>query len=161
MRKAGIVAAAAVAAAAFGFSAPASAANLFFESDMVRGGTQDGATGPTCVMVSQFKRLEHVVWRIRVLDEDGNQVDDKGLKSLAVQIPDGQTFDAHYGRHPRGKPTDDFWATSWGVPADYPLGTIGYKVIATETDGTVHEWSPFKVNLSELTIIPGDVTFTK
>jgi len=161
MRAINMVAAAAVAAAAFGLAAPASAENLFFESDMVRGATQDGSTGATCVLVSQFKRKEHVVWRVRVLNAAGDNIDDTGIKSLVIQIPDGQTFDMHFGKHPRGKATDSFWATSWAVPADYPTGTIGYKVIATDNDGNTHEWSPFKVNLSELEIIPGDVTFTK
>jgi hypothetical protein len=142
-------------------SGSAQAVNLFFEGDMVRGATQDGATGATCVLTSQYMRKEHVVWRVRVLDETGAQLDDKGLQSLVIELSDGQQFPAHFGHHPRGKPTDDFWATSWGIPADYPTGTISYKVIATDLDGTVHEWRPFNVNLSDLAIIPGEVTFTK
>lgn len=147
--------------AAVALAAPANAANLFFEGDMVRGGTQDGATGPTCVLTSQYMRKEHVVWRVRVLQEDGTQADDKVLKSLVVQLSDGESFPMHYGTHPRKNPTDKFWATSWAIPADYPTGTVDYKVIATDMDGNTHEWTPFNVNLSQLTVIPGEVTFTK
>jgi len=154
-------AAVAFSAAALLFGGAAGAANLFFEGDMVRGATQDGSTGPSCVLTSQYKRLEHVVWRVRVLDEAGKLVNNDGLKSLAVQLSDGQTFDMRYGKHPRGTPTDEFWATSWGIPADFPTGTIGYKVIATDLEGNAHEWSPFIVEASNLTIIPGEVTFTK
>ena len=49
--------------------APGAARNkLFVEGDVVRG-AQQGAPGPFCVLSNQFKRLEKVVWRIRVLDE--------------------------------------------------------------------------------------------
>ena len=58
---------------------------LFFEGDMVRG-DQVGAPGPFCVLNNQFKRLEKVVWRIRVLDHTGKVLDDKGLKSVAVEL---------------------------------------------------------------------------
>lgn len=155
------LAALALSAAAVGFASPASAGNLFFEGDMVRGYTQDGATGPTCVLSSQYMRKEHVVWRVRVLNEDGSEADDKSLKSLVVQLSDGEKFDMHYGTHPRKGPTDHFWATAWAIPADYPTGTVTYKVIATDMDGKTHEWAPFNVNLSQLTVIPGEVTFTK
>ena len=62
---------------------------LFFEGDIVRG-AQQGAPGPFCVLTNQFKRLEKVVWRIRVLDQAGNSLDAKGLKSLVIELPDGQ-----------------------------------------------------------------------
>jgi hypothetical protein len=151
----------AVSAAALSIGGQAQAGNLFFEGDMVRGHTQDGATGPSCVLTSEYKRQESVVWRVRVLDESGAMVKKEGLQSLVVQLSDGETFDMHYGQHPRGKATDEFWATSWRIPADFPTGTMEYKVVATETDGTTHEWAPFNVAPSKLNVIPGDVTFTK
>jgi hypothetical protein len=135
---------------------------LFFEGDLVRGRPQQGATGPTCVLASQFKRGEVVVWRIRVLDAGGNAVDSRGLKSLEIGLPDGQRFPAKFGDHPaRGTPTDRFWATSWMIPENYPTGTFTYKVIATDLSGKTHTWQPFKVASSELTIIAGNVEFTK
>ncbi len=154
-------AAVAFTAVALGFGGAAGAANLFFEGDMVRGSTQDGSTGPSCVLTSQYKRLEHVVWRVRVLNEAGELVKDDGLESLVVELSDGQTFPMHYGKHPRGEQTDEFWATSWGIPADFPTGTIAYKVVATDLEGDAHEWEPFIVEPSKLAIIPGEVTFTK
>jgi hypothetical protein len=157
-----LVAGALISVGVMGLADTVQAANLFFEGDMVRGRSQDGATGPTCVLSSQFKRMEHVVWRVRVLGADGQPVDDKGLKSLVVQISDGQTFAMNFGPHPRNPPqTDNFWATSWAIPADYPTGTISYKIVATDLEGNVQEWAPFNVNLSQLTVIPGEVTFTK
>ena len=152
---------AAVSVGVIGLAPMALAAELFFEGDMVRGGTKDGETGPHCVITSQYKRQERVVWRVRVLQDDGQPADDKALKSLIVEIPGGEQFPMHYGDHPHGEPTDSFWATSWAIPADYPTGTIGYKVIATDMDGSTQEWEPFNVAVSKLTVIPGEVTFTK
>jgi hypothetical protein len=140
----------------------AGAQRLFFEGDMVRGQTEAGATGPTCVLTNQFKRKEQVVWRLRVLDpRTGQPLDDKGLKRLVVTLSDGQQFAARFGTHPQGTPTDSFWSVSWMIPEAYPTGSFAYKVIATDLQGQSHTWEPFKVSFSQLTVIPGDVTFTK
>jgi hypothetical protein len=126
---------------------------LFFESDMVRG-APGSPTGPTCVLTSQFKHKESVAWRVRVLDQTGKSLDDKALKSLVVEIPDGKTFPLHFTAHPRGRTDDYFWATSWVIPEDYPTGTLSYKVIATDLQGGSQTWEPFKVIASQLTVIP-------
>src|SRR6266700_7229450 len=88
-------------AAVYGFASGAQAqqVKLFFEGDIVRG-DQEGAPGPGCVLNSQFKHLEKVVWRLRILDAAGKPLDDKGLKSLVVELPDGQKLAARFGVHP-------------------------------------------------------------
>ena len=138
-----------------------SATELHFEGDMVRGHTQDGATGATCVLASQYMRKESVVWRVRVVDAAGENVGGDGLKSLVVKLADGSSYDMHFGTHPRKNPTDSFWATSWRIPADYPTGTVAYSVVATDLEGIEHVWQPFNVDMSLLTVIPGEVVFTK
>ena len=100
---------------------------------MVRGHTQDGATGPSCVLTSEYKRREEVVWRVRVLDETGKSLDDKGLKSLTVVLSDGEKIDMGYGQHPRGKHDGRVLGDLVGHPGRLPTGTIGYKVVATDT----------------------------
>src|SRR6185436_12032901 len=111
---------------------------LFFEGDMVRG-DQEGAPGPFCVLNNQFKRLEKVVWRVRVLDPTGKEIDGKGLKSLVVELADGQTLNGRFGPHPpprAGPATDHFWTAAWIIPTSYPSGTFVYKVIAGEIEIT-------------------------
>ncbi len=149
--------------AAMCFATAAQAANekprLFFEGDMVRGITKAGLTGPICVLTSQYKRGEEIVWRVRVRDRSGKEIDNKGLKSLIVQLPDGQKIPMEFAGHPnRGPASDHFWAGSWAVPADYPTGTFAYTVIATDTHGKTTSWQPFNVGLSQLTVIAGDIT---
>lgn len=126
--------------------------HLFIAADMVRG---PGGSGPVCVLRSQFMRKERVAWRIRVQDATGKQLDDKGLKSVVVELSDGQKFPAHFGGHPPNAPTDHLWSAGWSIPQDYPTGTFNYKVVATASDGTTQTWEPINNKLSWLTVIPG------
>jgi len=109
------------------------------------------------VLANQFKRKEAVAWRIRVLDSTGQQMDDKGLKSVIVELSDGQKLTTKFGPHPpRGTATDHFWSVQWVVPADYPTGSLVYKVVATDTQGRSQTWEPFKRGPTQLTVIAGD-----
>jgi hypothetical protein len=158
--------AASLAAASLGLTGDANAQaakKLFFEGDLVRG-AQQGAPGPFCVLNNQFKRLEKVVWRIRVLDPAGQELDGKGLKSLVVELPDGQKLDAKYGPHPppaQGPATDHFWTTTWVIPSSYPSGTFAYKVVATDPDGNTQTWEPFKRGPSQLAVVAGEIEIKK
>jgi hypothetical protein len=125
---------------------------LFIAADMVTGPV---GSGPICVLRSQFMRKESVAWRIRVQDATGKQLDDKSLKSLVVELSDGQKFPARYGGHPPKEPTDYLWSTSWLIPEDYPTGSFNYKVVATALDGSTQSWEPVNVKPSLLTVIPG------
>jgi hypothetical protein len=156
----------AVTGAVLGFGSAAQAqvaggAKLFFEGDMVRGG-QAGAPGPVCVLDNQFKHLEKIVWRFRVLDENGKSLDDKGLKSLVVEMPDGQKIDARFGPHPgAANPTDFFWTAIWIIPSAYPNGTFVYKAVATDLSGKTATWEPFKRVTSQLQVVAGEIEIKK
>ena len=129
-----------------------SAKPLFIAADMVRG---PGGSGPGCVLSNRFMRKEEVAWRIRVQDATGRELDDKNLKSLVVELSDGQQFQAHFGGHPPKAPADHFWSTAWTIPADHPTGSFNYKVIATAEDGGMQTWQPFNTKPSQLTVIDG------
>ena len=132
------------------------AKRLFFEADMVHHGLE-GQAGPFCVLANRFKRKEAVAWRIRVLDQIGTNMDDKGIKSVVVELSDGQKLPAKFGGHPpRGTPTDFFWSLHWVIPADYPTGSLVYKVVATDLDGRAQTWEPFKRAPTQLTVIAGE-----
>jgi hypothetical protein len=154
----------ALAVSLLGFAGAAQAQDggkLFFEGDIVRG-AQPGAPGPFCALNNQFKRNEKVVWRLRVTDQNGKPLDDKALKSLAVELPDGSKLPpAHYGHHPGNLPvekaTDYFWTVAWIVPETYPSGTFAYKIVATTQDGKTQTWEPFKVAPSQFTVVAGAI----
>ena len=122
-------------------SAPAQAQEaqkLFIEGDIVRGNTALGATGPICVLNSQFKRGENVVFRVRARNPQGQPLDDKAIKSMTVELSDGRKLNGRYGGHPPRTPTDFFWTAAWMIPEGYPTGTLGYKVTVTELVGWEH-----------------------
>jgi hypothetical protein len=147
----------------FSTGAQAQQSKLFFEGDIVRG-DQEGAPGPGCVLTSQFKRLEKVIWRLRILDANGTPLDDKGLKSLVVEMPDGQKLPARFGVHPPpriGPAVDYFWTARWIIPNEYPSGSFYYKVVATRTDGGTQTWEPFKSLPSRLTVLDAAIEIKK
>ena len=92
------------------------AERLFFQSDMVRGRPKSGPTGPVCVLASQFKPGEMVVFRVRIFDPaKSNQLGKASLKSLIVELPDGKKITAHYRTHPPKHPTDTYWTAAWNI----------------------------------------------
>ena len=151
----------AVALSVLGFAAVAQAQSqgrLFFEGDIIRG-AQQGAPGPFCVLNNQFKRLEKVVFRFRIVDPDGKPVDDKGVKSLFVELPGGQRLQAGYGQHPpRGEAADYFWTAAWIIPTEQPTGTFAYKATLTDNQGGTQTWEPFKIKSSQFAVVDGAIT---
>jgi hypothetical protein len=99
-----------------------------------------------------------------VLDAAGQSLDDKGLKSVVVELPDGQKLDAKFDRHPppaQGPALDHFWTAVWTIPTSYPSGSLGYKVVATGSDGQSQAWEPFKSKPSQLTVVDGEIEIKK
>ena len=120
--------------------------HLFFEGDMVRG-AQQGAPGPFCV-----------------LDSAGKPLDGSGLKTVVVELPDGQKVDAKYGQHPppsQGPAADYFWTAIWIIPSAYPTGSLSYKVTATDLDGNAQTWEPFKTKPARLMVVDGEIEIKK
>jgi hypothetical protein len=137
---------------------------------IVRGNTPSGNTGPVCVLANQFKRRENVIFRIRVRNALGQPLDDKGLKSLVVELSDGKKIPADYRARPpvavRARlgltgPIDYFWSSAWLIPADYPTGSLTYRVVATDMQGNTQSWEPMKDLRSLPMVMPGEVEYTK
>jgi hypothetical protein len=129
------------------------AGKLFFEGDIVKHNLE-GQIGPFCVLESRFMRGEAVAWRMRLLQPNGTVADDKVVKSLVVELGNGEKVNLDYGPHGM-PPTDFFWANSWTIPANHPTGSLGYKVVATMMDGSVVTWQPFTRPASQLWVIEG------
>ena len=60
------------------------------------------------------------------------------LKSVVVVLGNGQKLPARYGGHGM-PPTDHFWSLHWEIPADFPTGSLGYKVVATMMDDSTRD----------------------
>lgn len=155
-----VLCAAVISAAVFGPAGNVSAQDLFLDGDMVRG-AQEGAPGPVCVLTSQFQHLEKVVFRFRVRDQSGKELDDKAVKSLIVELPSGEKLEGYYGGHPPASPEVYMWVATWTIPASYPSGTLTYKAIATDRQGHSQSWEPLRRTTSELQVMPGAIEFKK
>ena len=128
------------------------APKLFFEGDVVRSAVN--AKGAVCVLNSQFKRGESAIFRIRVLDaKTGKSLDDKGVKSLMIELSNGEKLEMNYHQHPPQDPTDWFWVGGWPIAEDQPTGSLSYKVVATTLDGQTVAWRPFQVAASQVTVV--------
>lgn len=151
--------------AALGFATAAHGqqTKLFLDGDIVRGNQPGGATGPVCVLASQFKRGENVVFRIRVRDAEGKLLDEKGLKDVMVELSNGTRLPMHFGGHPPPPQTstDNLWSAAWIIPGSHPTGTLTYKVVATDLQGQTATWQPPNVLGSQLAVIPGQIEFTR
>lgn len=154
------VSAVAVSAAVLGITGAATAQDLFLDGDMVRG-AQDGAPGPVCVLTNQFQHLERVVFRFRIRDQSGKELDDKAIKSLMVELPSGEKLAGYYGGHPPASPEVYMWVATWTIPASYPSGTLTYRAIATDTQGHSQSWEPLRRVTSQLQVLPGAIEFKK
>ena len=99
------ISAVALTVAALGFATGAQAqvltsppGKLFFEGDIVRHALPNQA-GPFCVLINQYKRGEAVAFRIRAMMPSGTVADDKAIKSLVVELGNGQRLPAGYKSH--------------------------------------------------------------
>jgi len=140
--------------------APAVSANLILDLDTVRGPggiLPEQRPAKSCVQANKIPVGGQVVWRIRVIDPlTGKEMDDKSLDSVTIKLSDGQTFTAKYGGHPAAAPVDNFWATSWNVPANYPTGAVDYTVTAKDKEGRTGQWNQMKVASAMLQIVATD-----
>jgi hypothetical protein len=147
---------------ALGFASGAQAQTskkLFFEGDIVRHALAD-QNGPFCVLNNQYKRKEAVAFRIRIMQPGGEVADSKVLKSVVVQLGNGQKLPAHFGGH--GNPaTDYFWSLFWTIPGDHPTGTVGYTVVATMNDDSTVTWKPFNRDTTQLMVVEGEPNYKK
>jgi len=126
---------------------------LFFEGDMVVS-PPEGSAAQHCVLSSQYKHQDKVVFRARVLNQNGDPVTDNDLKSLVVVLSSGEEFPMAYSGHPHDNPVDNFWTAGWTIPDDYPAGSLTYKIVATTPQGESQSWAPFNVAASQLTVVP-------
>ena len=147
----------ALSAAALSFATGAqaqTAKKLFFEGDIVRHALPNQA-GPFCVLNNQYKRKEAVAFRVRIMKPDGDVADNKVLKTVTVELGNGQKVPMHYGGHGM-PPTDFFWSIFWTIPENHPTGSVGYKIVAVMNDDSVVEWKPFNRPTTELMVVEGE-----
>ena len=107
-------------------------------------------------MTSQFNRGEIVIFRVRLLDpKTGKSLDDKAIKSMEVQLSNGETAPISYKQHPNPpRPIEDYyWTGGWIVSSSQPTGSFTYKVVVTDLEGKTTTWMPFEIASTQLTVV--------
>src|ERR1051326_2281390 len=140
-------------------AAPQKATFLILQGDTVRspeGLTDEEKTFLSCVQQSRFPQSSRIVWRYKVIDPvTSKPLDDKGLTSFDLVLPDGTKTAFKYGGHGGTKeaPADFFWTAGFSVPKDYPTGLFNYQIKAVAASGATGAFDQFKVPSAQLTIV--------
>jgi hypothetical protein len=138
---------------------PQVATFLILQGDTVRspeGLTDEEKTFLSCVQQSRFPQGSRIVWRYRVIDPLTNKaLDDKGLTSFEVTLPDNTKTAFKYGGHGGTKeaPAEFFWTAGFSLPKDYPTGLFNYQLKATAATGAVGTFEQMKVPAAQLTVV--------
>lgn len=86
--------------------------------------TNDGA------MSSWFKPGDSVVFRAYAVDPKSKKVvDPKAVRYFYVTIPNEPNVKLQYGATAPGASTGLPWTGTWTVPASYPTGVVGFKIL--------------------------------
>lgn len=106
-----------------------------------------------CILKSRFKRGEPVGFRATAIDPLTGKREPSA--ELVVHLSyAGKTVDLPMAYHAtERRPETDFYVVKWMVPADAPTGIVRYSVTAKDKKGRSGEFTPFRVDLSELTVV--------
>ncbi len=106
-----------------------------------------------CMKSSIFKRGQHMVWRMTLIDATTGQVlqgDD--VETAVIKLPNGEELSMRYGRH-GGEGGPWFWTGAWDIPMDYPLGSLNYSIDALTVDGKSGTFTELKLQDSLIEVL--------
>jgi len=101
---------------------------------------------PPCVLNAQFRRGTHLVWRFEVFDTStAKRLTSLDAPSVKLVLAHGEELTARFARKAGIGPWT--WVAAWDVPADYPLGALGYQIVVKAKDGRTGTFDPNTVAL--------------
>lgn len=116
----------------------------FVNADMVRGGKN--ATGPVCVLNSNYKLGEQVVFRADIYDaRTGERITKEKAEELELKVTaiveDVDEYEMSMGPHPREEPQINFWVGVWEIPSIFQTGWFKWTIVVTDKEGNeyIHE----------------------
>lgn len=116
----------------------------FVNADMVRGGKN--ATGPVCVLNSNYKLGEQVVFRADIYDaETGERITEEQAEELGLTVTavvhEVDEFEMSLGLHPKEEPQVKFWVGVWNIPSVFQTGWFKWTIEIEDEEGNkyVHE----------------------
>ena len=84
----------------------------------------------SCWVRNTFPQNSRVVFRMWAVDvAKGTPVTNTDVKYAYVRIPGQPNLKMSYGKHGGLADSPYFWTIAWAVPADYPLGTVPFRIV--------------------------------
>lgn len=111
---------------------PGKTADAFLYVDTVNGTRPKGAPLRLlgCTQTNYFKRGEQVVFRIWGTEaKTGETLSTASVKYAYVKLPGLPNAKLNWGPHGTASNRVWFWTAAWDVSADYPLGTVAFRVV--------------------------------
>ncbi len=106
-----------------------------------------------CSLKSRYKRGEPVGFRMTAIDPETGKYEPSAEIVVHLDYA-GKKVDVPMRYRGNAKqPELEFWVAKWMVPADAPTGIVRYSVTAKDKKGRTGEFSPFRQDLSELTVV--------
>ena len=137
MKRLALLLGSAIAAAAF--AGPALAETAPFPAKkvdvMVYADTTTASRGTvkfdkSCWVRNTFPQNSRVVFRMWAVDvAKGTPITDADIKYAYLKIPGQPNLKLGFSKHGALADSPYFWAIAWAVPADYPLGTVPFKIV--------------------------------
>jgi hypothetical protein len=110
-----------------------------------------------CVQASVFKRGMKMAFRLEIYKTaTQTRLTPDGQTTVTIALPSGDALPLNFTRRggPQGAPDAPWqWVTAWHIPPDYPLGSVDYTVLVTDTEGTTALKPPVQRGVTSLQII--------
>ena len=111
-------------------------ADVMLYVDTITSSRGDVKQKRSCWQTSIFNRGNRIVWRMWAVDAaTGKPITADDVKYAYIKVPGSANLPFSYGKHGSLNISPYFWTAVFPVPADYPLGTVAYKVVLKTKDG--------------------------
>lgn len=106
-----------------------------------------------CILKSRYKRGEPVGFRMTAIDPATGKYEPSAEIVVHLDYAGKKVEVPMRYRGNAKQPELEFWVAKWVVPMDAPMGVVRYSVTAKDKKGRTGEFTPFRQDLSELTIV--------
>jgi hypothetical protein len=132
---------------------PASSVGISLYSDTVTSTRGAVIQKRGCAQTNYFPRNSRAVFRMWAVDgKTGQPITDADVQYVYIKIPGLPNQALTWGGHGSGASKVYFWSLGWGVPVDYPLGAVNFRIVLKTTDGRFGVYTQPQVDGSQMTV---------
>jgi hypothetical protein len=106
-----------------------------------------------CAQTNYFPRNSRVVFRMWAVDgKTGQPISDADIQYVYIKIPGQPNQALTWGGHGATGAKVYFWSLGWGVPVDYPLGVVNFRIVLKTNDGRFGVFTQPQIDGSQMTV---------